>query len=153
FQFYNYDKCYMKLIILDRDGVINFDSENYVKHVDEWKPIPGSLEAIAKLSQADYKVAVATNQSGISRGRFSIDNLDEIHQTLQNKVRDLGGCIDAIFFCPHQPMDECYCRKPNTGLFELIADFFQVSLDGVPAVGDAWRDIQAALKMRCQPIL
>lgn len=143
----------MKLIILDRDGVINFDSDQYIKRLDEWKPIPGSLEAIAKLSQAGYKIAIATNQSGINRGLFSIQALDEIHQTLQDRVRDLGGHIDAIFFCPHQPTDQCHCRKPETGLFELIADFFKVNLEGVPAVGDAWRDIQSALKMRCRPIL
>lgn len=143
----------MKLIILDRDGVINVDTDDYIKKIDEWKPIPGSLEAIAKLSQAGYKIAIATNQSGVNRGLISIQALDEIHQALQNRVRHLGGYIDAIFFCPHQPSDECHCRKPETGLFELIADFFQINLDGVPAIGDAWRDIQAALKMRCRPIL
>lgn len=143
----------MKLIILDRDGVINVDSEAYIKHISEWKPIPGSLEAIAKLSQAGYKIAIATNQSGVNRGLFGIQELDEMHQMLQNSVRELGGCIDGIFFCPHQPTDECECRKPGTGLFKLIANFFQVSLRGVPAIGDAWRDIESALEMNCRPIL
>lgn len=143
----------MKLIILDRDGVINFDSDQYIKHVNEWRPIPGSLEAMARLSQAGYKVAIATNQSGINRKLFDIQALDAIHQTLQSHVHALGGYIDGIFFCPHQPEDECHCRKPNTGLFELIANFFQVSLNDVPFVGDSWRDIEAALTMKCQPIL
>ncbi len=143
----------MKLIILDRDGVINFDSDEYIKNINEWHPIPGSLEAIAKLSQAGFKIAVATNQSGINRGLFGIQELDEMHQMLHNRVRELGGYIDAIFFCPHQPKDHCDCRKPNTGLFRLIANFFQVSLNGVPTIGDSWRDIEAALSMNCRPIL
>lgn len=143
----------MKLIILDRDGVINVDSDAYIKHISEWKPIPGSLEAIASLTQAGYKIAIATNQSGINRGLFGIQELDEMHRMLQNSVRELGGYIDGIFFCPHQPSDKCDCRKPGTGLFKLIANFFQVSLNGVPAIGDAWRDVQAALEMNCQPIL
>lgn len=143
----------MKLIILDCDGVINFDSDEYIKNINEWHPIPGSLEAIAKLSQAGFKIAVATNQSGINRGLFGIQELDEMHQMLHNRVRELGGYIDAIFFCPHQPKDHCDCRKPNTGLFRLIANFFQVSLNGVPTIGDSWRDIEAALSMNCRPIL
>lgn len=146
-------KIMKKLIILDRDGVINFDSENYIKNLQEWNPIPGSLEAIATLSQAGYQIAIVTNQSGIKRGLFSIENLHEIHQTLQNKVRALGGYIDAIFFCPHQPSDECMCRKPKAGLFELVAKFFQVDLNGIPAIGDAWRDIEAAITVQCSPIL
>jgi D-glycero-D-manno-heptose 1,7-bisphosphate phosphatase len=143
----------MKYIILDRDGVINADADTYIKHVNEWKPIPGSLEAIAKLSQAGYRIAIATNQSGINRGLFGMQELDEMHQMLQTRVRELSGYIDGIFFCPHQPSDECDCRKPKTGLFKLIANFFQVNLSGVLAVGDAWRDIQAASAMHCQPVL
>jgi D-glycero-D-manno-heptose 1,7-bisphosphate phosphatase len=142
-----------KIIILDRDGVINFDSDHYIKNLSEWKPIPGSLEAIAALSQAGYKVAIVTNQSGIHRGLFGIEALHEIHQALQNKVRLLGGHINGIFFCPHQPSEECHCRKPKTGLFELVANFFQVDLNGVIAIGDAWRDIEAALTVNCSPIL
>ena len=142
-----------KLIILDRDGVINFDSDDYIKNLNEWKPIPGSLEAIAKLSQSGYTIAVITNQSGVNRGLFSIRDLHIIHQTLQNRVRELGGCIDGIFFCPHHPSSICYCRKPETGLFELVAKFFQVDLNGVPSIGDAWRDIEAALKVHCSPML
>lgn len=143
----------MKLIILDRDGVINFDSEAYIKNVSEWKPIPNSLEAIAKLSQAGYTVVIATNQSGIGRGLFSIEDLDAIHQVMQNQIRQKGGYIDTIFFCPHEPSDNCDCRKPNTGLFKLIAQYFQSDLQGVPAIGDSWRDIQAALKVGCCPAL
>ena len=143
----------MKLVILDRDGVINVDSPDYIKSLAEWRPIPGSLHAIAKLTQAGYKVTVATNQSGIHRGLFSLHELDAMHQTLQSRVRELGGCIDAIFFCPHQPIDNCDCRKPKTGLFALIARFFQVSLVNVPAIGDSWRDLEAAKQMGCQPIL
>ena len=142
-----------KIIILDRDGVINFDSDHYIKSLHEWKPIPGSLEAIATLSQASYKIAVVTNQSGVQRGLFGIEVLHEIHQTLQSRVRALGGHIDGLFFCPHQPSDDCHCRKPKTGLFELVANFFQVDLNGVPAIGDAWRDIEAARAANCSPIL
>lgn len=143
----------MKLIILDRDGVINVDSDAFIKNVDEWIPIPNSIEAIAKLSQAGYKIAIATNQSGIGRGLFSIQALDDIHQLLQKQVQAAGGHIDAIFFCPHTPSDHCHCRKPDTGLFELIAEFFQTSLKGVVAIGDAARDMEAAVKMECRPVL
>lgn len=143
----------MKLIILDRDGVINVDSDAFIKNVDEWIPIPNSIEAIAKLSQAGYKIAIATNQSGIGRGLFSIQALDDIHQLLQKQVQAAGGHIDAIFFCPHTSSDHCHCRKPDTGLFELIAAFFQTSLKGVVAIGDAARDMEAAVKMECRPVL
>lgn len=142
-----------KLIILDRDGVINFDSGHYIKNVNEWKPIPGSLEAIAQLSQSGYTIAVVTNQSGVNRGLFPIQNLHKIHQMLQNKVRELGGHIDGIFFCPHHPSAMCYCRKPEAGLFELVANFFEVDLNGVPSIGDTWRDIEAGIKAHCSPIL
>lgn len=143
----------MKLIILDRDGVINEDSENYIKHVDEWKPIPNSLKAIAKLNQAGYKIVIATNQSGVGRGLFTFQDLEQIHQVLLKKVEEAGGHIEAIFYCPHTPSDRCSCRKPETGLFELIANYFQISLEGVPAIGDSKRDIEAAFKMGCSPIL
>jgi D-glycero-D-manno-heptose 1,7-bisphosphate phosphatase len=142
-----------KVVVLDRDGVINLDSEDYIKNVHEWEPIPNSIEAIAKLSQAGYKIIIATNQSGLGRGLFSIKNLDEIHQQLQKKVQEAGGHIDAIFFCPHVPTDNCCCRKPQPGLFQLIETFFHISLAQVPAIGDAKRDIETSLKAHCRPIL
>lgn len=143
----------MKLVILDRDGVINEDSDNYIKSVDEWKPIPGSLEAIARLKQADYKVVVATNQSGVARGLFGFDTLNRMHNKMLKMLADVGGSIDAIFFCPHLPEEDCLCRKPKPGLMHDIAKRFDVDLTGVPAIGDALRDIQAAQQVNAAPML
>ncbi|OGI42666.1 MAG: D-glycero-beta-D-manno-heptose-1,7-bisphosphate 7-phosphatase [Candidatus Muproteobacteria bacterium RBG_16_65_31] len=134
----------MKLVILDRDGVINFDSDDYIKSPEEWRPIPGSLEAIAQLVRAGYKLIVATNQSGVARGLFDMETLGRIHARMLEAVRAKGGTIDAVFFCPHGPMDGCRCRKPMPGLFEEIADRLGVSLNGVYAVGDSERDVLAA---------
>ncbi len=142
-----------KLIILDRDGVINYDSEEYIKSPAEWIPIPGSLEAIAKLNKAGYLVAVATNQSGVARGLFTEHTLHQIHEKMHNALRELGGQIDAIFYCPHGPKDGCNCRKPEPGLLLAIADKFHCSLDHVPAIGDSLRDLEAALAVGCTPIL
>lgn len=142
-----------KLIILDRDGVINYDSDEYIKSPEEWIPIPGSLEAIAELNKAGYQVAIATNQSGIARGLFSEATLHKIHEKMQNCLKIKGGHIDAIFYCPHGPDDHCLCRKPKPGLFQAIADKFQCSLNNVPAIGDALRDIQVAQTVGCLPIL
>lgn len=143
----------MKLIILDRDGVINEDSEGFIKSPEEWLPIPGSLEAIARLTRAGYRVVVASNQSGLARGLFDQDTLQRIHDRMQRAVADAGGRIEAIFFCPHGPDDACDCRKPKPGLFREIASRLQADLRGVPAVGDALRDIQAAQAVGARPIL
>jgi D-glycero-D-manno-heptose 1,7-bisphosphate phosphatase len=143
----------MKLIILDRDGVINHDSDQYIKSPDEWKPIPGSLEAIAQLSQAGYRVVVATNQSGVGRGLFEMDTLNAIHEKMVKAVNQAGGRIDAIFFCPHTSADGCACRKPLPGMFREISTRFNVDLTDVPTVGDSLRDLQAAITVGAQPIL
>ena len=143
----------MKLVILDRDGVINHDSAQYIKSPDEWKPIAGSLEAIARLNQAGYRVVVATNQSGIGRGLLDMTALNAIHDKMHKSLTQYGGRIDAIFFCPHAQELSCACRKPKTGLFQEIAQRFNVNLAGVPCVGDSARDLQAAHAAGAQPIL
>src|SRR3970282_1187968 len=118
----------MKLVILDRDGVINYDSDAYIKNPDEWKPIPGSLEAVVRLNQAGYRVVLATNQSGIGRGLFEMATLNAIHEKLHRALGQLGGRIDAIFFCPHAQEDGCSCRKPKPGLFEQIGHCLNIQL-------------------------
>lgn len=143
----------MKLIILDRDGVINHDSAAYIKSPEEWKPIPGSLEAIALLSQAGYRVLVATNQSGVGRGLFEMSTLNAIHDKMHRALGLAGGRIDGIFYCPHAQDAGCNCRKPKPGLLEEIAHRFGVSLEGVPLIGDSLRDLQAAAAVGAQPIL
>ena len=143
----------MKLVILDRDGVINYDSEHYIKSPAEWKPLPGSMEAIAKLTQAGYRVVVATNQSGIGRGLFDMDTLNAIHNKMHQAVQNLGGRIDAVFYCPHPADSSCNCRKPRPGMFERIAACFNTSLTGVPAIGDSLRDLQAAAAVGAKPML
>lgn len=143
----------MKLIILDRDGVINFDSDQFIKSPEEWRPIPGSLEAIARLNQAGYRVAVATNQSGIGRGLFDMPTLNAIHDKMHKSLAQVGGRVDAIFFCPHTNESNCECRKPKSGMIEEIAVRFGVSLKGVPAVGDSLRDLEAAGRLGAQPYL
>ncbi len=143
----------MKLIILDRDGVINQDSDDYIKSPDEWLPIPGSLEAIARLTRAGYRVVVASNQSGLARGFFDMDTLTRIHDKLHGALAVTGGAVDAIFFCPHAPTDNCACRKPKPGLLLDIAARLQISLSGVPVVGDALRDVQAARAVGARAIL
>jgi D-glycero-D-manno-heptose 1,7-bisphosphate phosphatase len=143
----------MKLIILDRDGVINFDSEQFIKNPEEWKPIPGSLEAIALLNQADYRVVVATNQSGIGRGLFDMPTLNAIHDKMHKACALVGARIDAVFFCPHTADSHCRCRKPKAGMLEEIAERYNVSLAGVPTVGDSLRDLQSAATMSALPYL
>lgn len=143
----------MKLIILDRDGVINHDSAAYIKSPEEWKPIPGSLEAIALLSQAGYRVLVATNQSGVGRGLFEMATLNAIHDKMHRALGLAGGRIDGIFYCPHANDAGCNCRKPKPGMLEEIAHRFGVSLEGVPFIGDSLRDLQAAVAVGAQPIL
>ncbi|MEK6592781.1 MAG: D-glycero-beta-D-manno-heptose 1,7-bisphosphate 7-phosphatase [Pseudomonadota bacterium] len=143
----------MKLIILDRDGVINHDSAAYIKSPGEWKPIPGSLEAIALLNQAGCHVVVATNQSGVGRGLFEMATLNAIHDKMHRALGLVGGRVDAIFFCPHAQDAGCACRKPKTGLFEDIARRFKTNLRDVPSIGDSLRDLQAAAAVGAQPIL
>ena len=143
----------MKLIILDRDGVINFDSAQFIKSPDEWKPIPGSLEAIARLNQAGYRVVLATNQSGVGRGLFDMATLNAIHDKMHKMVGQAGGRIDALFYCPHAADSSCECRKPKPGMMHEIARRFNVSLVGVPAIGDSLRDLEAAAAVGALPIL
>lgn len=143
----------MKLVILDRDGVINHDSKQFIKSPAEWRPIPGSIDAIAKLSQAGYRVIIATNQSGIGRGLFDMDTLNAIHEKMHRAVQQAGGRIDAIFYCPHAIEADCQCRKPRTGMFERIARCFNVDLVGTPSVGDSLRDLQAAAAVGARPLL
>ena len=143
----------MRLIVLDRDGVINEDSDAYIKSPEEFIPIPGSLEAIARLTQAGWRVVVATNQSGVARGYYDLATLQRIHDKLQRLLAAQGGQIESIFFCPHGPDEKCDCRKPRPGLFREIERRLQVSLAGVPAVGDSLRDLQAAQAVGALPIL
>lgn len=143
----------MKLVILDRDGVINYDSDEYIKSPEEWIPIPGSLEAIARLHREGIRVVVATNQSGVGRGLFDMDMLARIHAKMLDTVRAKGGEIDAIFFCPHKPEDNCGCRKPQPGLFQEITERLKVNLNGVYAVGDSERDVVAARLASARPVL
>jgi D-glycero-D-manno-heptose 1,7-bisphosphate phosphatase len=143
----------MKLVILDRDGVINHDSDLYIKSPDEWRPIPGSLDAIARLNQWGYRVVVATNQSGIGRGLFGMDTLNAIHEKMIKAAAQAGGRIDAVFFCPHTNTDKCHCRKPRAGMLEEIAIRYNTDLEGIPAIGDSLRDLQAAVTVRAQPML
>lgn len=143
----------MPLIIMDRDGVINYNSAEYIKSPDEWLPIPGSLEAIADLNRAGFCVVVATNQSGLARGYYDLETLDRIHEKMMHELASVGGYIDEIFFCPHHPVDLCECRKPKPGLFLRIQEKYAVNLADVYFVGDSYSDIEAARVAGCKPIL
>lgn len=143
----------MKLIVLDRDGTINEDRDDYVKSADEWVPMPGALEAIARLNHAGWHVVVATNQSGIGRGLFDMSALNAMHAKMNQGLAHHGGRVDAVFFCPHEPDAQCTCRKPLPGLFEQIAERYGVALAQVPAVGDSLRDLQAGAVVGCEPHL
>ena len=143
----------MPLVILDRDGVINRDSDQYIKSPEEWVPIPGSLEAIARLNHAGFLVAVATNQSGLARGLFDLDTLNAMHAKMRAQLARAGGHIDGIFFCPHGPDDDCDCRKPNPGLYQRIGTRCAIDLRGVPIIGDSLRDLEAAERVGARPIL
>lgn len=144
----------MKLIVLDRDGVINEDSDAFVKSLDEWIPLPGSIAAIARLSQAGWTVAVATNQSGLARGLFDSATLEQMHARLRELVEAEGGRIDLILHCPHGSADGCDCRKPKPGMFSAIARHYGLAdLAGVPVVGDSLRDLQAGIQLGCSPCL
>jgi D-glycero-D-manno-heptose 1,7-bisphosphate phosphatase len=142
-----------KLIILDRDGVINHDSEQYIKSPDEWRPIPGSLEAIARLNHAGFRVVVATNQSGLGRGLYDTATMIAINDRMHKALAQVGGRIDAVFFCPHTAESDCDCRKPKAGMLTEIGRRFGVDLTGVPSIGDSLRDLQAAEAVGAQPIL
>ena len=142
-----------RLIVLDRDGVINHDSSDFVKSPDEWVPLDGSIDAIAALSQAGFTVAVASNQSGLARGLFDADALAAMHAKMLDLVTDAGGHIDHIVFCPHSPDAGCDCRKPKPGLLIQIATHFDTALIGTPVIGDSLRDLQAAASVEARPIL
>jgi D-glycero-D-manno-heptose 1,7-bisphosphate phosphatase len=143
----------MKLVILDRDGVINTDSDQFIKTPDEWKPIPGSLEAIARLTHSGFRVVVCSNQSGVGRGLLDMAALNAINDKMYKALAPFGGRIDALFYCPHPAEANCACRKPRPGMFQDIAKRFNVMLAGVPSVGDSLRDMQASAAAGCQPLL
>lgn len=143
----------IKLVILDRDGVINHDSDQFIKSPEEWVAIPGSLEAIALLNQSGWHVAVATNQSGVGRGLFDIAILNSIHAKMHKALAAAGARVDAVFFCPHTSADPCGCRKPLPGMLLDISRRFDCDLPGVPVVGDSLRDLQAGVAAGCEPHL
>ena len=143
----------LKLVVLDRDGTINEDRDDFVKSADEWVPLPGALEAIARLNQAGWHTVIATNQSGIGRGLFDMAAVNAMHVKMNQLLHRLGGRVDAVFFCPHSPQDGCACRKPLPGLFTQIAERYGVDLSDVPAVGDSARDLRAAVAAGCRPHL
>jgi D-glycero-D-manno-heptose 1,7-bisphosphate phosphatase len=143
----------IKLIVLDRDGTINEDRDDFVKSADEWVPLPGALEAIARLNHAGWHTVVATNQSGLGRGTFDMAALNSMHVKMNQMLAKQGGRVDAVFFCPHAPDEACNCRKPLPGLFQQIGERFGVSLQDVPVVGDTLRDLQAGAAVGCQPHL
>jgi len=143
----------LKLLILDRDGVINEDSDAYIKSVAEWIPIPGSIEAIAQLSKAGWTVAVATNQSGIARGYYDLATLDAMHTRLRELVAEQGGEVGLIVYCPHGPDQGCDCRKPKPGMLRTIASHYGADLRAIWFVGDSKGDLEAALAVDSQPVL
>ena len=143
----------MKLCILDRDGTINEDSLEYIKSPEEWQPMPGALEAIARLNHAGWHVVVASNQSGLGRGLFDVATLNAMHAKMHTMLAAVGGRVDAVFYCPHAPDEKCRCRKPEPGLFEQIGERYGVDLKNVPAVGDTARDVLAGVAVGCEPHL
>ncbi|AFL74746.1 D-glycero-beta-D-manno-heptose 1,7-bisphosphate 7-phosphatase [Thiocystis violascens] len=142
-----------RVLILDRDGVINEDSDAYIKSPDEWIPLPGSIDAIARLTYAGYRIAIATNQSGVARGLLSLSDLNTMHQFMRDVITAQGGRIEMIAFCPHSPDENCQCRKPKSGLLEEIAKRMNVDLTGVPFVGDTYSDLCAARLVGAAPYL
>ncbi|KRP79591.1 histidinol phosphatase [Pseudomonas lactis] len=143
----------MKLLILDRDGVINYDSDAYIKSVEEWIPLPGSIKAIAQLSKAGWTVAIATNQSGIARGYYDIATLEAMHARLRALVAGQGGEVGLVVYCPHGPDEGCDCRKPKPGMLKIIAEHYKVPLAGIWFVGDSLGDLEAAKAVDSQPVL
>jgi D-glycero-D-manno-heptose 1,7-bisphosphate phosphatase len=143
----------VKLIILDRDGTINRDSEDFIKTPEEWLPLPGALDAIARLNHAGWHVVVASNQSGLGRGLFDVGSLNQIHTKMHKLLAAQGGRIDAVFYCPHSPQESCHCRKPLSGLFEQIGERYGIDLRSVLTAGDNLRDLQAGVAVGCEPHL
>ncbi|MFK8068346.1 MAG: D-glycero-beta-D-manno-heptose 1,7-bisphosphate 7-phosphatase [Gammaproteobacteria bacterium] len=143
----------MAYLILDRDGVINQDSDDYIKNPNEWLPIPGSLKAISNANRAGFRVIVVTNQSGLGRGIFDINTLNEMHKKMHKKLARVGGVIEAVFFCPHKPDEGCDCRKPKAGMLEEIRQRLNISLEKVWYVGDSYTDVQAARSAGATPVL
>ncbi|NMX89611.1 D-glycero-beta-D-manno-heptose 1,7-bisphosphate 7-phosphatase [Pseudomonas sp. WS 5086] len=143
----------LKLLILDRDGVINYDSDAYIKSVEEWIPLPGSIEAIVQLSKAGWTVAIATNQSGIARGYYNIATLDAMHARLRALVAEQGGEVGLVVYCPHGPDEGCDCRKPKPGMLKIISEHYKVPLAGIWFVGDSLGDLEAAKAVDSQPVL
>ncbi|AFU99642.1 D-glycero-beta-D-manno-heptose 1,7-bisphosphate 7-phosphatase [Simiduia agarivorans] len=143
----------LKLVILDRDGVINEDSDAFIKSESEWVPLPGAIDAMASLSKAGFTLVVATNQSGLARGLFDLDDLEAMHAKMAQLVESQGGALSAVFYCPHGPDDGCNCRKPKPGLIDAIEAEFDTSASGVPLVGDSLRDLEAGISKGCDPIL
>ena len=141
------------LVILDRDGVINRDSDKFIKNTEEWQPLPGSIDAIAALTEAGFTLAVASNQSGLARGLVDQAALDAMHHKMLALIDAAGGRVSKIVICPHGPDDACDCRKPRPGLLEQLADYFETSLVGVPVIGDALRDLEAAAAVGASPVL
>ncbi len=142
-----------KVVLLDRDGVINQDSDEYIKSIAEWIPIPGSLDAIGRLHRAGYLLGIITNQSGVGRGLFSLDTLWGIHRHMLQQILDHGGFVQRIFFCLHTPEDHCDCRKPKPGLLYQAAEYFACGLDNMIFVGDKASDLAAARAAGVQPVL
>jgi len=143
----------LKLVILDRDGTLNYESDEYIKSPEEWKALPGALEAVGRLNHAGYHVVLATNQSGLGRGLMDVASLNAIHKQMFKQLAAVGGRIDAIFYCPHTPEDACTCRKPLPGLLDRVAERFGIDIKDVPFVGDSLRDMQAAEAAGCVPHL
>ncbi|MBV8619684.1 MAG: D-glycero-beta-D-manno-heptose 1,7-bisphosphate 7-phosphatase [Curvibacter sp.] len=143
----------MKLVILDRDGTINESSEEFVKTPEEWHPLPGVLEAIARLNHAGFQVVVVSNQGGLGRGLFDMAQVNAMHAKMHKLLAAAGGRVEAVFFCPHGPEEECRCRMPSPGLFEQIAERYGIHLQGVPMAGDSLRDLQAGAAAGCEPHL
>ena len=142
-----------KMVILDRDGVINYDSDEFIKSPEEWRPIPGSLSAIKKLNDAGIIVTVASNQSGVGRGLFSEMTLQLIHKKFTDLLAELGGNIDQIEYCPHEPEVDCECRKPKAGMINKLLKQFKIDPKDAVVVGDAFRDLQAGQTAGCDVVL
>lgn len=142
-----------KFVILDRDGVINVDSDHYIKSADEWIPIPGSIEAIAQLTKANYKMVIATNQSGVGRGLYSVDTLQRIHRKMLDAIELAGGKIEKIYFCPHHPDENCACRKPAPGMLLNIMRDFNLKSDEIIYIGDSFKDWEVAQAIGCEFML
>jgi D-glycero-D-manno-heptose 1,7-bisphosphate phosphatase len=143
----------MQILVLDRDGVINYDSDYYIKSPEEWIPIPGSIEAIARLTKRGVKIVVVTNQSGVNRGLYSEAMLTKIHEKMLNMIEAAGGKIEKIYYCPHRPEEKCYCRKPNPGMLEEVMRDFNSTKEELVYVGDSEKDYEAAKAAGCNFVL